>query len=730
MDADSSPGPDGFPGSFYRFAWNIFGQDLIKAIQYCWRCKFIPKCMNSNFLFLLPKVQGAKKVEHFRPIWLDNFSFKILTRIITSRIGRVIGKLVSYQQGAFIKGRNIPEKIVLASEMVNELDVKKRGGNIGLKLDITQNYDSLSWDFLFKTLRHFGFSEAGINWFRILFESAKISVLVNGGPCGFFSVGRGLRQGDPLSPILFLIAEEVLSISISKQIHDGKIVPMVNRNGCQPSHMLFGDDIFVFCNGKRKSLDNLMKLLTNYQKASGQVINKVKSKCFVGGVSETRRRSIADFLQMELSEFPDKYLGVILNPGRVKNHQVWVKKLITVKYEKICAPITEGGFGLRRFEVINKALLMTLLWKIKTEDEEWIQFMNDKFKDKNGIWIKYHRKSSIWPGLKWVMNEVQEDSRWIVGNGKEISVWRDKWIKEDALKEMHPDNIFISRYEDMKVSDLILNGEWSIPVEIWFFFSKEEIPIIGEGEDKLIWNPDMTGKFSVKSAVHLIRKKYPKVTWGACATEENYRKKGFSTVSKCYLCGNGQDTMEHILWYCDFSEKIWHWLGGIFKFLNPCNFMDILKYVQKESIVVKEVWNIICYEEEVADVVSFKMRITPFTKESSVRMKGKFRGTMLWLFGRSCNGGYLGEVAGGIGVATNSIAEVMALIGAAEWAIRRQFFNVCFSLDSKAVLQDFGSDKVAKKGARLDRCEVIEYVEKPSFLGALEWENQTYFRFC
>ncbi|XP_026378252.1 uncharacterized protein LOC113272660 [Papaver somniferum] len=243
-----------------------------------------------------------------------------------------------------------------------------------------------------------------------------------------------------------------------------------------------------------------------------------------------------------------------------------------------------------------------------------------------------------------------------------------------------------------------------------------------------------------------------KILRGACATEENYRKKGFHTVSKCYLCGNGHDIMDHIVWHCDFSEKIWHWLGGIFKFLNPRNFMDVLECVKKVSPAVREVWfisafttmvklwftrNRVCYDEEDPNLLSFKMKILQFTKECSVRMKGKIRGTVydmnimsefgikgmkvqitevkecIFRFlavnqvliccdgaskgnpgnsgygfvGRSCTGGFLGAVARGLGVATNFNAEVMALIGAGECPIRRQFLNVCFSLDSMAVLQ-------------------------------------------
>ncbi|XP_026419472.1 uncharacterized protein LOC113315407 [Papaver somniferum] len=124
--------------------------------------------MNSSFLFLLPKVPGAKRTEQFRPIGLSNFCFKIITRIITTRLHEVLHKVISSQQGAFIKGRNIQEKIILASELVNELDTKRRG--------------------------------VGIIWLKTILESARISVLVNGGPFGFFEVGRGLRQGDPVSP--------------------------------------------------------------------------------------------------------------------------------------------------------------------------------------------------------------------------------------------------------------------------------------------------------------------------------------------------------------------------------------------------------------------------------------------------------------------------------------------------------------------------------------------------
>ncbi|XP_026399009.1 uncharacterized protein LOC113294849 [Papaver somniferum] len=144
LNQDSAPWPDGFTGIFYRFAWEVIKTDLVTAVQYCWENNFIPSGMNSNFLVLIPKVHGAKNAKQFRPIGLSNFCFKVITKIVTMRISKYLPKIISPQQCAFIKNRNIHEQFLLASELVNELSVKRRGGNLGLKLDISQAYDTMS----------------------------------------------------------------------------------------------------------------------------------------------------------------------------------------------------------------------------------------------------------------------------------------------------------------------------------------------------------------------------------------------------------------------------------------------------------------------------------------------------------------------------------------------------------------------------------------------------------
>ncbi|XP_026398770.1 uncharacterized protein LOC113294598 [Papaver somniferum] len=606
---DNSYLEDGFTSALYRYAWEVIKGDLVAAIQYCWQSNVIPSGMNSNFLVLIPKVHGAKNAK-----------------------------------------QSIHEQVLLASELVNELSVKRRGGNLGLKLDISQAYDTMSWDFLYRALIKFGFSSNFCDWIMILLNTSKMSIMLNGGPIGFFGVGRGLKKGDPLSPILFIIAGDILSRNIHKLVQDKKVQPMVIRNGIHPTHLFFVDDIFLFCNGNMRSINHLKRLLLEYQEATGQIINTSKSRCFVGGTSSVRKRQIVDFFHIDISHFPDKYLGMMLVQGKVKSSHLWNlieymhhrlstwsgrllsfqarftlvksvlcsipvynmfiykwpskvvdtceriirnylwsgnaedRKCITLKWNTVCIPFEEGGLGIRRLEDMNKALLMKFLWNMLQSEDEWALFFLAKYTDKNGNWISYYKRSSIWPGIRWIIQDFNDLTRWDVGDGKQISLWNDRCIYDDPISKLYLDHPVITLNPNLKVSSLIVNGQWMIPENFLQIIHTDQLPVLRNGAYTLIWCNSHSGVFSVVDAMKKISSHMPilhwhkkiwnsavfpsisaniwKLTREACATDENLTKKGFHMVSRCCICHSDIDSLNPILWNCKFSKLLWKRLGG------------------------------------------------------------------------------------------------------------------------------------------------------------------------
>lgn len=108
----------------------------------------------------------------------------------------------------------------------------------------------MDWTFLLKTLRAFDFEEKFCKWIDVILHSAKLSISINGKACSYLICSRGVRQGDPLSLLLFCLAEEVLSRGLSKLVQDGKLNQMTGARGMQvPSHILYADDIMIFCRG-------------------------------------------------------------------------------------------------------------------------------------------------------------------------------------------------------------------------------------------------------------------------------------------------------------------------------------------------------------------------------------------------------------------------------------------------------------------------------------------------
>jgi hypothetical protein len=180
------------------------------------RGKFEKSC-NSTFISLIPKVSGASNLKDFRPISLVSGVYKIISKVLANRLRLVMDKIISNPQNAFVKGRQILDSVLIANE---SLDYCLKSGESGLlcKLDMEKTYDHVNWDFLLYLLRRCGFGQKWCSWIACCVSTASFSVLINGSPAGFFNSSRGVRQGDPLSPFLFVVVMEAFSRMIKAMI--------------------------------------------------------------------------------------------------------------------------------------------------------------------------------------------------------------------------------------------------------------------------------------------------------------------------------------------------------------------------------------------------------------------------------------------------------------------------------------------------------------------------------
>ncbi|RHN42261.1 putative RNA-directed DNA polymerase [Medicago truncatula] len=278
LNNNSAPGPDGFGAVFFQTHWEIVNKDVIVVVTQFFHSGWLPNNFNANSLILILKNPNAGTIDQFRPIALANFKFKIITKVLADRLAKILPSIISKEQRGFIRGRNIKDCIDLASEAVNVLDNKCFGGNIAMKIDISKAFHTLNWDFLIAVLKK---------------------------QEGYFKCKRGVKQGDPLSPLLFCIAEEVLSRGITKLVEEGKVdLISASRNAKIPSHCLYVDDIMVYCKGKMSSLVALKELFTSYANCSGQAINLRKSSIYYGGINHDKLLCIVKFLDFSNGSLP------------------------------------------------------------------------------------------------------------------------------------------------------------------------------------------------------------------------------------------------------------------------------------------------------------------------------------------------------------------------------------------------------------------------------------------
>ncbi|KAL0449049.1 UNVERIFIED_CONTAM: putative mitochondrial protein [Sesamum latifolium] len=277
------------------------------------------------------------------PIFYQQYWFivgpELASKVLANRVKPFLGDLISDSQSAFVPGRLIMDNVLLAYELNHFLKNKTWGrkGHASIKLDVSKGYDRVEWVFLERVLGRLGFNEGFVRLVMKCVSTVSFPFLLNGEQFGFLRPERGLRQGDPLSPYLFLLCAEAFSGLIRKAESEGTIEGVaVSRTAPSVSHLLFADDMLIFCQATKEALSNLQLVLTSFEAASGLMINKEKSAMvFSSNVESGSRAALANFLGVTVALKHDRYLGLPTVTGRSKKElfkeikeRIW-KKLNT-----------------------------------------------------------------------------------------------------------------------------------------------------------------------------------------------------------------------------------------------------------------------------------------------------------------------------------------------------------------------------------------------------------------
>jgi hypothetical protein len=563
MPCDKAPGPDGFTFAFFKRSWDTIKADIMEVVHafgtmhadnFHW--------LNSANIVLIPKKEGADVITDYRPISLIHSIAKIIAKMLALRLSPHMDDLVSNAQSAFIKKRSIHDNFLYVKNYATRLH-KNRTPALLFKLDIRKAFDSVRWEYIVDLLQRRGFPSTFRNWVVALLKTSTSRVLLNGIAGDPIGHGRGLRQGDPLSPLLFVLAIDPLSQILDIATDHGLLHKLRGR-GARVRTSLYADDAAVFVAPIKEDIQNLASILQRFGEVTGLCTNFQKSSVVPIRCTDLDLDDILGGIPAVRASFPLTYLGLPLSVWCLKRRDMqqledkcasrlptWSGKLITtagrtalvrsVITSQAIYYLTPLAIPAGTLKFVNK-IQRAFLWAAKETTTgakckvNWEKVCRPKRLGGLGVlhldkfatalrlrwpWLEWKDPSKIWVGSGNPCSDYDMDLFYSattinLGNGKKTPFWQAPWLQGRKPIDIAPLIFGSSKRKNWKVAQALHNDAWVSKIDLEGTFTIDHmaqfidlwtlistIHLDPDVDDDIVWRLTANGHYSAKSAYEL-----------------------------------------------------------------------------------------------------------------------------------------------------------------------------------------------------------------------------------
>lgn len=308
-----TPGNDGLTPEFYKKFWNLLGQRMTDSLNFSYLHGELSNSQKQAIIRLIEKKRKDRRyIKNWRPISLLNVDTKIASKALALRIEKVLPFIINGDQYAYVKGRTIFDAVRSIEDIMEYTRINQIPG-LMVAIDFEKAFDSISWNFLLKALKSFNLGESFVKWISVFYSNISSCVINNGFSTPLFNVERGVRQGDPLSPYLFIIVLELLLI----KIRSNPRIKGIKFGNVEVKLAAFADDLTTFVHDKA-SIEHLFSTLGPFEKCSGLKLNKDKTEAYWLGSSHNCKQNLG----IETVNEPMKILGIYFTYNSRLKHEL------------------------------------------------------------------------------------------------------------------------------------------------------------------------------------------------------------------------------------------------------------------------------------------------------------------------------------------------------------------------------------------------------------------------